>query len=256
MTFSSGDSGVAGEHESSEAYDPTLTGLSSDADNDDQCLGPNNSTRFSPAFPAACPYVTTVGGTQNIPNEVAVSRFGSGAGFSDYWPMPDWQKSAVSGYLNEKGNQTLLEYYSKNNIFNASGRAYPDVAALGDRFAIYVPSLYNPRNGNSSGWGLIGGTSASSPTFASILSQLVDYRLSQGKKPFGWFNPLLYVGNSLGHFQLCLFGPFGSSDIASCPQASRTSPKVAALAVTLRASQPLRVGTPSLALAPLSSPNW
>lgn len=38
----------------------------------------------------------------------------------------------------------------------------------------------------------VGGTSASSPTFAAILSRLNSVRLSQGKRTLGWVNPLLY----------------------------------------------------------------
>lgn len=69
--------------------------------------------------------------------------------------MPEWQKSVVTEYLDEKANQTLLATY--DGYFNRSGRAYPDVAAQGDRYSVYVPGTYNPRNDNSSGWGLIGG---------------------------------------------------------------------------------------------------
>lgn len=38
----------------------------------------------------------------------------------------------------------------------------------------------------------VGGTSASSPTFASVVTLLNDYRLSQGKPVLGFLNPLLY----------------------------------------------------------------
>lgn len=55
-----------------------------------------NSTRFMPAFPASCPYVTAVGGTTGVP-EVAVDF--SGGGFSNYWPAPDYQTEAVASYL-------------------------------------------------------------------------------------------------------------------------------------------------------------
>lgn len=39
---------------------------------------------------------------------------------------------------------------------------------------------------------LIGGTSAATPTFASIVSLLNDARLSNGLPPLGFLNPFIY----------------------------------------------------------------
>lgn len=73
VVLASGDSGVAGP-----AGDDTANG----------CLG--DGTIFSPDFPASCPYITTVGATYlptgaNVKKdeEVAVTRFPSGGGFSN-----------------------------------------------------------------------------------------------------------------------------------------------------------------------------
>jgi tripeptidyl-peptidase-1 len=56
--------------------------------NEDGCLGTGNI--FNPDFPATCPYLTTVGATTlplganvKTDSEVAVTRFGSGGGFSN-----------------------------------------------------------------------------------------------------------------------------------------------------------------------------
>lgn len=38
----------------------------------------------------------------------------------------------------------------------------------------------------------VGGTSASSPLFAGLISLLNEYRLQNGKSPLGFLNPLLY----------------------------------------------------------------
>ena len=38
----------------------------------------------------------------------------------------------------------------------------------------------------------VGGTSASSPTFAAIVALLNDVRISNGKPPLGFLNPALY----------------------------------------------------------------
>ncbi|KAG6808099.1 hypothetical protein H0H93_000574, partial [Arthromyces matolae] len=67
LMFSSGDGGV-GDNDANPA---TQQCFSNDG---------HNTTKFLPSFPAS---VTTVGGTTNIP-EVAVSRFFSGGGFSNY----------------------------------------------------------------------------------------------------------------------------------------------------------------------------
>lgn len=73
--------------------------------------GKNTST-FLPAFPASCPYVTTVGATQEFEPEVAAYRvpglgfdgnnhsyFASGSGFSRYFPRPAYQDVVVPAYL-------------------------------------------------------------------------------------------------------------------------------------------------------------
>jgi tripeptidyl-peptidase I len=132
---------------------------------------------FLPAFPTSCPWVTSVGGTQGYLPEVAVSRFGSGAGFSNYFPQPSYQASAVSGYLSKIGS-----LYS--GFYNASGRAYPDVAAQGNHDIIV--------------WGgnvtTIGGTSASSPTFAAVIALVNDALIAAGKPSLGFINPWIYGG--------------------------------------------------------------
>ena len=45
---------------------------------------------------------------------------------------------------------------------------------------------------------LIGGTSASSPTFAGIIALLNDVRLSDGKPPLGFLNPWIYSSANIG----------------------------------------------------------
>jgi subtilase family serine protease len=61
-------------------------------------------------------------------------------------------------------------------------QAIPDVAAEGDRFRIFI-------GGEAVS---IGGTSASSPAFAGFVSLLNDARISSGKPPLGFLNPLIY----------------------------------------------------------------
>ncbi|KAI0339424.1 subtilisin-like protein [Trametopsis cervina] len=153
IMFSSGDDGVGG---------------GSCTTNDGK-----NTVRFQPNFPASCPFVTTVGGTIRVNPEVAVSF--SGGGFSNYFARPSYQSTAVSTFLTKLGSTNA-------GLFNTSGRAYPDVAAQGEGFQVVI-------GGRTSS---VAGTSASSPTFAGVISLLNDFRLSQGKSALGFLNPIIY----------------------------------------------------------------
>lgn len=50
----------------------------------------------------------------------------------------------------------------------------------------------------------VGGTSASSPTFAAVVTLLNDFRIASGKPPLGFLNPLLYSVGLPGNYVLCL----------------------------------------------------
>merc|ERR1719387_2206778 len=157
------------------------------------------------SFPAASPFVTAVGATmlsnpvfslKNPPpvctsgqfqcasggTEVAVSvnaaGFTSGGGFSTYAPMPSYQKTVVDGYLKSGVKLPPQSYY------NNTHRAYPDIAAMGNNFLIYMQQF--------GGWTGVGGTSASTPTVAGIAAYLNDLSYSKKGKPLGFLNPLLY----------------------------------------------------------------
>ncbi|KAI1789321.1 family S53 protease-like protein [Ganoderma leucocontextum] len=152
ILFASGDGGVAGSRFSNTC---------------------NADGSFVPTFPSGCPYLTSVGSTQGNSPETA-AQFSSG-GFSKVFPRPDYQTVAVEGYLSALGN-------SNEGLFNASGRAYPDVSTQGVNFAVNIAKTFEA----------VSGTSASSPTFASIVALLNDQRLNAGKAPLGFLNPLLY----------------------------------------------------------------
>ncbi|KAI2638978.1 subtilisin-like protein [Hypomontagnella submonticulosa] len=132
-----------------------------------------NTTRLLPIFPAACPYVTSVGGTVGVEPEHAVS-FSSG-GFSDIFPQPAYQKAAVGKYLRSIGD-------TFKGLYNAKGRGFPDVAAQGRNFSVYSQGRLIK----------VGGTSASAPTFAALVSLLNNARIKSGQKPLGFLNPWLY----------------------------------------------------------------
>ncbi|CDR88970.1 related to Tripeptidyl-peptidase I precursor [Sporisorium scitamineum] len=139
----------------------------------------NGTRTFLPVFPASCPYATTVGGTQNFNPEIAVDGdlpgFYSGGGFSYLFPTPDYQKDVVKKYVASLGDKY-------KGLYNASGRAYPDVSAQASRYVIQI-------GGEDQ---LIYGTSASCPTFSSIVGLLNDDRISKGLPSLGFLNPLIY----------------------------------------------------------------
>lgn len=83
--------------------------------------------------PGTCPFVTSVGATQvnpgakvTAPESACEQVIFSGGGFSNYFKIPDYQKSAVESFL--KNHPPAYP----TTIWNATGsRAYPDISANG-----------------------------------------------------------------------------------------------------------------------------
>lgn len=67
-------------------------------------------------------------------------------------------------------------------MYNPSGRAYPDIAAIGQNIFMY----------NEGQPAYVGGTSASAPIVASMITLINEERLAKGKRPVGFLNPTLY----------------------------------------------------------------
>ncbi|GAP88031.1 putative subtilisin-like protein [Rosellinia necatrix] len=182
VIYASGDSGVANRYNA---------GYPNSCLNAEEQYVDNNGTRYSPSFPVNCPYITAVGATTLIGNDTdsgerAVSRPGtgpanayySGGGFSNYFPVPSYQASAVGHFM-----KNYAPRYGPN-VYNDTGRArgFPDVAAIG----LNVATVWN---GSTYG---VGGTSASAPIFAGIVTLLNEARIAIGKGPIGFLNPTLY----------------------------------------------------------------
>ncbi|KAJ7044034.1 peptidase S8/S53 domain-containing protein [Mycena alexandri] len=165
VLYSSGDNGVAG--------------------NDALCLNPDDSQtedglRFNPLFPGTCPFVVGVGGTQINPGSTvtdpeSAAELSSG-GFSNYFSIPDYQKSAVAGYL--KANPPPFP----SSVYNATSRVFPDISSNAVNFTTTAEGIFFP----------VSGTSASSPVVGAILSMINDARLAVGKGPIGFINPAIY----------------------------------------------------------------
>lgn len=137
---------------------------------DDTC----NSPEFSAVFPASCPWVTSVGSTQGFGPETAANF--SGGGFSGVFPTPAYQSSAVAGFL-----KTVPAKFPGE--FNRSGRGYPDVSVQGVHFQFVTGGVT----------GLVGGTSLSTPTFASMIALINDRLIAAGKPVLGFLNPFIYL---------------------------------------------------------------
>lgn len=160
--FSSGDNGVAGNGESS-------------------C-----SNGYYPTWPASCPYVTTVGGTEfDSSNREVVANYqqynknvrSPGGGYSNHFAAPSYNKNVTQTYasgLNSAMQQRL----------NANGRGYPDISLVSVKYQVVIGGKVNQ----------ILGTSASSPAIAGLIGLINDYRKTQGKSALGFLNPLLYSG--------------------------------------------------------------
>jgi hypothetical protein len=164
-------------------------------------------------FPTSSPWVTSVGATQfqigfeacesnmiDQPEQIVSGTtfaYSSGGGFAMYSEQPTYQANAVNAYLKIAG-ATPPQY-----AFPTGGRAYPDVAFNGHNFVTVLgliaaaDELLLP----TADFGTIEeiqGTSASSPSFAGMVSLLNSWALAnpaKGKKPapLGFLNPLLYT---------------------------------------------------------------
>merc|ERR1711953_76753 len=142
--------------------------------------------RFKPDFPGGSPYITVVGGTDfegaDIGAETAWSA--SGGGFSDTFAMPAYQKAAVESYKGRSDAKLPPQKY-----WNATGRGYPDVAALGGQKTPYCVAASGRFEG-------VAGTSASCPVVAGVFAKLNGLRLAAGKSPLGFLNPFIYQNPS------------------------------------------------------------
>jgi tripeptidyl-peptidase-1 len=187
-----------------------------------QCSLCCGRTLSFPEWPATCPYITVVGGTaavvagstpfyqnpsaaQNtnshyhIHEIMAGSESGgvitSGGGYSSMFPARPFMQKAMLGYLKQHSSNTNLSeaIITQSSVmwpaFNSSGtlmRGYPDVSALAARIPIFLSQAPSQRL-------FTGGTSASTPLFASYVVMMNDLRLQAGLPKLGNILPLLYM---------------------------------------------------------------
>lgn len=143
--------------------------------------------KFHPDFPASSPYITGVGGTNfatkgTIGDETTWNA--GGGGFSDTFPIPEWQAKVVAAYKADPAAKLPPQSY-----WNNTGRGYPDVAALGGQTNPYCIASRGTFLG-------VAGTSASSPVVAGVFAKLNGLRLAAGKPVLGHLNPFIYQNPS------------------------------------------------------------
>jgi tripeptidyl-peptidase-1 len=199
--------------------------------NDDCTL---TSHPLNPLFPSTSAFITSVGATTLVPGKngsssaassppeicskpecpcstdmfeipctIETAGFTTGGGFSDVIPQPQYQQAAVARYLQ---NTTTVK--PSTQYWNASNRAIPDIAAIGNNVLIV-------QNGALE---LVGGTSCSCPLMAGLFSQLNNLRLNQGRPPIGFVNPLLYqiAAEVPGAFRDITVGGIACTESACC----------------------------------------
>ena len=128
---------------------------------------------------ASSPWVTSVGATRFVGQkagneEMATDQFGSGGGFSAQFDQTNakWQSTAVKEYLKivPKGKPF------PRSIILTEWPGTPDVSALEEGFQVLQAGRVMP----------VGGTSASAPTFAAVISLLNEHQLQNGGKRLGF----------------------------------------------------------------------
>ena len=144
-----------------------------------------DSTTCWASWPGTSPYVTSVGATsfeggQSGKPEMASVQFGSGGGFSTRFERSNakWQDQVVNNYLASAKGLPPKSMYSQN------GRACPDISALGENYQVIANGELQPH---------VGGTSASTPVFAAMVSLINEEREKQGKGSMGFLNPFIYA---------------------------------------------------------------
>lgn len=194
------------------------------ADGDDGAYGGGECQILEVQYPAASQYILSVGATRpmiddtctmctegiaNQPysyddvgifcastSEIPVSIdtgavFTTAGSFAEHVSMPWYQNVSVPAYLNAISSSDLPPYFIPTN------RAYSDVVGIGS--AYYTTGDIGPGV-----WGWNGGTSASAPMVAAVLSNVNLVLTRKGLPTIGFVNPMLY---QLKEEQLQAFPP-------------------------------------------------
>lgn len=172
------------------------------------CDGPQHNL-FVPTFPSGCPYITSVGatslnpdGTESAAVDPTIPTFGGSGGFSNYFARPAYQDSAVQSYITALNGEF-------DGLYNKSGRAFPDLSAVGVNCAIWLSQTALTGVALPNGTDVlapvpfrIDGTSCSSPMLASVIALINDQRIAAGKPTLGFLNPAIYAQPTTGIYDV------------------------------------------------------
>jgi tripeptidyl-peptidase-1 len=153
------------------------------ASGDQGVWGRTGLFEFHPDFPAASPYITSVGATQFPGADIApeICTDWSGGGFSRHFPPLNFSVAAIQNYFKVNAAQLPPDV-----LWNRTGNGYPTLSANGGNNQAYCVII----GGGAEG---VAGTSASCPTAAAMISLLNDRRLNAKKAPLGFLNPLVFT---------------------------------------------------------------
>src|SRR5436190_4006817 len=143
-------------------------------------------------FPASSPWVTAVGGTSLGVSAANTRALETGWGTSNYACNSTTLACTRTGWLYGSGGgvSRVFAKPSYQSALTASGRAVPDVAALGDpQTGLLIGQTQQFPEGAHYDEFRIGGTSLSSPLFAGLMA-LADQAAG---RPHGFANPALYA---------------------------------------------------------------
>ena len=144
-----------------------------------------------PVYPTSSPFVLSVGGLEWSSDDMYGPTCSSaapcgwdsgGGGFGWTVGAAPYQNTTVPAYI-AKANALAPKTMAVDGTYDKSQRAYPDVATLA-QFGIPLCDY-----GGCSG---SGGTSASAPTMAGMLSLINDARLNAQQPSLGFINTKLY----------------------------------------------------------------
>jgi tripeptidyl-peptidase-1 len=157
--------------------------------------------KYTASFPATCPWVTSVGATQNAENDPedhevhTLQEYAANApeqqgpffavttagGFSNYFDVPFYQADVVESYFaTPAGKRAPVGY-------NTTGRGFPDISSNGMNYQTFINS--SPA--------LVCGTSGAAPSVGGMVSTANAARVKAGKSRLGFLNPLFYSKPSI-----------------------------------------------------------
>ncbi len=165
-----------------------ITVLASSGDN-----GATNGSDVSNAgFPASDPLVTAVGGTEGLPYPDGLFSLSTAPNY--YGGEQVWnEQDTTDGIVGATGGAPSLlfpvpEFQAGLNV---PSRTVPDIsynAAINGGVLVY----WSAEGPDAAGFYIVGGTSAGSPQWASIIAIANQYSAAHGHGPLGYINPALY----------------------------------------------------------------